>query len=242
MMRFGCALIVLGFALCVAGIVAVGFWLFDPWAAREVKQEQIPIGQPVVTEVLPVQPGGRCALKVVATVHANQAVYRKDGAWEDVDDKRLILADGYEPKYRFPVVYRILDENKQEVADLSGAFTYDEQTHESADFSDVGLKGGTAKVGVQFPTFTAPPSGKVRIEFTMFPDAGNGATAEKPTLQVLDHIPQSPERTTATILAPFVGLGMLAAGFVVFCVGAVGWLYRQIVGPPPRRPQVVVVL
>lgn len=236
MMRLGCALIVLGFALVIAGIVWVGIWFFEPWGAREVVRLDVPIGNPVVTDVLTLTPDSRCVLELEATVNAEKGdlrIFKKDGPGVVAEVETFV------PLFRFPIVYRVTDENGRELASHTAALGGEPNEHESADFSGVGPQGGVVEVRSRFPIFTAPASGKVRVEATMFPDEGNGATAESVHLIVSDRVPPSPEATTFTWVTPFAGLATLALGAMVFVVGFFVWLIRQFTEPSP--PRVVVV-
>lgn len=231
MMRLGCALIVLGFGLVVAGVVWVGVWVFDSWGAREVVRIPVASEKPLVSDVVTVTPNSRCELEVAATVHAAKGELRQLNGSKDVEH--------FVPLFRFPVVYRVRAEDGTELASHAAALGDGPGEHESMDFAGVGPKGGTGRVRQRFPVFTAPASGKLRVELTLFPDEGHEATIDSPSVAVFDRVPQAPETTTVAFVTPFVGLGLLALGAVIFVVGFFVWLVRQFTAPPP--PVVVVV-
>jgi hypothetical protein len=233
MMRLGCALIVLGFGLLVAGVVWVGVWVFDSWGAREVVRIPVPSGHPLISDVVTVTPNSRCEIEVAATIHAEKGELRQINNPTGGDDEHFV------PRFRFPVVYHVKGEDGTELASHAGALGDGDGEHESLDFAGVGPKGGTGRARVRFPVFNAPASGKLRVEMTLFPDEGNGARVESPSVAVFDKVPQSPETTTVAFLTPFVGLGVLAVGVVVFVVGFFVWLVRQMSDAPPARVIVV---
>lgn len=119
----------------------------------------------------------------------------------------------YQAQYRFPVQYRLLDEQggtvfaeENELAWDQGARQYHEQ--------NVGPLRGELLLESGFAKFKVPSTQNLYLEITISPDDIYGARAENITLKVYDQV----HKHTSSVLT---GIGLFFSGVLVFIIGLI---------------------
>lgn len=207
MKRVGFLMILAGVGMGIGSCGLLGRSFQLAMDSRLVHSIPIKLGRATATELLNVSPERSCQLSIQADV-TSQSVQEKI----EFDEKV------YNLRYRFPVSYRIEDEQGKVLCSDQGYMEWEGSRMVSTTSEQVNSKGGTVNVEHSFQKFDAP-AGKIKVTAQVSPDTEYGAQAKGLTIKIYDHVSRHGSRMASVGMMSCASPALILLGLVVFISG-----------------------
>lgn len=205
--KIGCGIILVGLLMIVLSFTFFGNAIFWAINAQQVASMPLGVDERMTTDIIDVNPNELAQVGVKAHVTTSS-----------VQEETKFNETSYKARYRFPVTYRVLDENGKELIGENVAVRWSGGgvrliTNEAVDSS-----GGTLTVRQEYEKFEAP-SGTIRVEALIEPDSEYGAKASEIELLVFDNVHRHGNSVMRGTLLILLSPALIFMGVVVFVVG-----------------------
>lgn len=209
MKKAGISLTALGCLMLFAAVFSLAWHIYQSSNANQVLRVEIPPGTTFTSPLITVDTHEQVQVALVFAVLS-----------KSVQENYGNTATQWTARYHFPVHYRVLDKQGQELFTQTCNADWDNCGSRSTSDAQLDAQGGTVSVEHGFDKFTVAPPGRIQVEVTVDKDSRYGAVAERIELLVYDKVVNHTAAILGSIALLLFGPIVLICGVLLLVVPA----------------------